>query len=576
MSTAVRDPEYVTLAKLLNGRLFRIPEYQRYYRWGRNQRDDLFDDIRKSQEQGQPHFMATINVYDRNEPLNIGTDEYVQYDVVDGQQRLTTLVILLKAIAITAAKGQERESQTIAHEITSLLVKDDQYRTILLQTNHKSRELFQDYLCHGASPTEGQQDVLATKAVADAIRDCGDFVRTWVDSSNGESIGKSLTNLVSHLKNRLTFILHAVGEKRHVYTVFEVLNSRGLLVSWLDRLKSMLMDRACTTDGGDTLVQELEGTWAEIYRVMGLRDLGPEVVRFSGILHTGAKELSEEGSVRRLLQHVDDGQNQKRAARIREIAQLILNVTRASDRISGDRRRRAVLDIAHVRIVAAASTEWLSPKYTVDERRAIERKWENVAFRIFGLARRDARVHKGEFTGIAKRMRQQEDPQRILRSLDEIGSGEYAVDTVAENLRNQKVYGWWLSNSELGYLLYKYEEYLARERKSWDPELAAAWKKVWTEGPEQSIEHISPQSAEEEWRDHLGNLLLIPLKVNRELQDKSPKVKAQDVYMPCGGESAREVAQWIRNNDGKWTLEGVTWREDRLLKWAKREWGEGI
>ena len=572
MSTAIRDPEYVTLAKLLNGRLFRIPEYQRYYRWRDSQRKDLFDDIRKSQGQDRSHFMATINVYDRNEPLIINTDEYVQYDIVDGQQRLTTLVILLKAIAITAEKDPSAESQRIAREISSLLVKDDQYRTILLQTNHKSRELFQDYLCKGTSPTGGQQDVLAAKAVADAIRECGEFVRTWIDSSNGESTGKSLTRLVSHLKNRLTFILHAVGEKQHVYTVFEVLNSRGLLVSWLDRLKSMLMDRACTADGGDALVQELEGTWAEVYRVMGLRDLGPEVVRFSGILHTGVKELSEEGSVRRLLQHVDDGQDRKRAARIREIAQLILNVTRASDEINADRRRRAVLDIAHVRIVAAASTEWLSPQYAPHERQAIERRWESVAFRVFGLARRDARVHKGEFTGIAKRMRQEENPTEILRSLDEIGNGEYAVETVAENLRDQKVYGWWLSNSELAYLLYKYEEHLARERKSWDPELAAAWQKVWTEGPEQSIEHISPQSAAEEWKDRLGNLMLIPLKVNRELQDKPPKVKARDVYKPCGGQSAREVADRITQNDGRWALEDVEWREEKLLKWVKQEW----
>ena len=575
MGSAIRDPEYVTLAKLLNGRLFRIPEYQRYYRWGRDQRDDLFDDVRKSQEQGRPHFMATINVYDRNEPLNIGTDEYVQYDVVDGQQRLTTLVILLKAIAVTSrTHRQDDECQRIADELESLLVKGDQYRTVLLQTNHKSRELFQDYLSKGASPTTGQQDVLATKAMADAIRGCRDFVQTWVDGRKGESIGTSLTNLVSHLKNRLTFILHAVGQKEHVYTVFEVLNSRGLLVSWLDRLKSMLMDRACTTDGGDTLVQELEGIWAEIYRVMGLRDLGPEVVRFSGILHTGVKELSEEGSVRRLLQHVDDGPDPERAARIREIAQLILNVTRASDRTNADLERRAVLDIAQVRIVAAASTEWLSPEYTVDERRAIERKWENVAFRIFGLARRDARVHKGEFTDIAKRMWQQEDPQTILRGLDAIGSGEYGVATVVDNLRNKKVYGWWLSNSELGYLLYKYEEYLARERRSWDRELAAAWKKVWTQGPEQSIEHISPQSAGEEWMDRLGNLLLIPLKVNKELQDKSPKVKARDVYKPCGGQSARDVADRIMRNGGKWTLRDVVWRERKLLRWAKQQWAE--
>ena len=40
-------PEYLTFGKLINNRLFRIPEYQRAYSWQSEQRDDLFEDIRR-------------------------------------------------------------------------------------------------------------------------------------------------------------------------------------------------------------------------------------------------------------------------------------------------------------------------------------------------------------------------------------------------------------------------------------------------------------------------------------------------------------------------------------------------
>ena len=53
-------PQYLTLSKLLNGRLFHIPEYQRAYSWTSRERQDLFGDIEKVHDKGQDvgHFMA--------------------------------------------------------------------------------------------------------------------------------------------------------------------------------------------------------------------------------------------------------------------------------------------------------------------------------------------------------------------------------------------------------------------------------------------------------------------------------------------------------------------------------------
>ncbi|MDE0010896.1 MAG: DUF262 domain-containing protein [Candidatus Poribacteria bacterium] len=93
------QPKLLTFAQLLEKRLFRIPPYQRAYSWQSSQRRDMFKDIENLMfELSDSHFMATVvGLHQCKVP--IGSADYEQIEIVDGQQRLTTLVILLKIIA---------------------------------------------------------------------------------------------------------------------------------------------------------------------------------------------------------------------------------------------------------------------------------------------------------------------------------------------------------------------------------------------------------------------------------------------------------------------------------------------
>ena len=147
-------PEYYSLIKVLESRLFGIPEYQRAYSWQKQQRKELFEDINKLIESSEPnrhHFMATIVCLQTNEIEEIGSDELVRLDIVDGQQRLTTLIILLKAIALYLEKLDGDRENEEAKKLNNLIVKDEG-RLILLQTNHISKLIFSDYLTTGNIP----------------------------------------------------------------------------------------------------------------------------------------------------------------------------------------------------------------------------------------------------------------------------------------------------------------------------------------------------------------------------------------------------------------------------------------
>ena len=145
-------PDYLTLDNLLQKKLFRVPEYQRAYSWQVKHRGALFDDIKKLRRSGSDrhHFMATIVCLQTKQKEEVGVDEFNVVNIVDGQQRLTTLIIMLKAISKKLAGGNEDEKKE-ANKINELLIKGDN-RLILLQTNHDSSSLFKNYLVVGEYP----------------------------------------------------------------------------------------------------------------------------------------------------------------------------------------------------------------------------------------------------------------------------------------------------------------------------------------------------------------------------------------------------------------------------------------
>lgn len=88
------------LEKFFAGKFFRVPNYQRDYAWGTDNVDDLFEDILESIETKTNHYIGTFI-------LAGGTDGQ-QFNVVDGQQRLTTLIMLFNAVIEKLDKSTDR------------------------------------------------------------------------------------------------------------------------------------------------------------------------------------------------------------------------------------------------------------------------------------------------------------------------------------------------------------------------------------------------------------------------------------------------------------------------------------
>jgi hypothetical protein len=559
-------PDYFTLDQLLTRRLFRIPHYQRAYSWHSKQRADMFNDIENLR--GKPkgfHFMATVIGLHRD-TKTIVADEYSVIEVVDGQQRLTTLVLLLKVIERKLNRLKPTE-KILAEEFQKLLVKQDDLSLILLQTNHDQSQYFSNFLISGTHPNDKKKaQTLADRELLTAIQECESFVDKWNDRIELSKI----------VKNQLKFIFHEINDESAVYTVFEVLNNRGLHVSWLDRLKSRLMSVAFEDNQGNSAehIEELHRIWGNIYEAIGLRQgLSTEALRFGATLKSPSrisKPLGEEDAVESLTKQVDTN-----AFKAREVSNWLLEVTKAVDKFLGDMKhsRDAVTAISHARLLAVAIILRAFPSNQETE---FLNQWEKITFRVFGLCRKDARTGVGDYVRLAWdiRNKQELNTDEILNRITKLGAS-HSIDEALSQPESQNWYEGW--EEELRYLLFRYEEHLAEQQgRNFDNE---QWNHIWKDSASRSIEHILPQSKgsqephqagqESIYVHRLGNLILLPPGLNSKLGDKDPREKAKS-YLATGLLSAVEVAQTIQQSG--WGAKQVAEREQRLIKWIRDIW----
>ena len=240
------------------------------------------------------HFMATIVGLRQEKTATIALQNHNFVDIVDGQQRITTLIILYRAISKALSETNDEEKQA-KQEIEKTLVKQ-KYILLLLQTNQDASDYFMNYLREGVLIPANQAKTSADRNLLEAIADCEKIVEKWKTDEIG------LIKITEHITNNIKFVYHEISEESLVYSVFEVLNSRGLEVSWLDRLKSILMSIIFDQECNDTsTLDAVRVSWSTIFRTIGTLPVSTEILRFAATLlnENTSKVLSDEDSVQK-------------------------------------------------------------------------------------------------------------------------------------------------------------------------------------------------------------------------------------------------------------------------------------
>ena len=191
-----------------------------------------------------------------------------------------------------------------------------------------------------------------------------------------------------------------------------------------------------------------------------------------------------------------------------------------------------------------------------------------MSFRIYGMFRKDARTAVGDYVRLSWRIANENlSCADIVGGISRIGR-DYPADEAAKSLSGKDFYP--DRTEETRYFLARYDEFLAKKAgQKFDNE---QWNRIWTASAADSIEHILPQSSGDEKHIHrIGNLVLLPPKLNSQLRDKAPGQKADD-YRDTGLLIAQEVVPQLQN----WNRAAIERREKALLDWAVQEWADPV
>jgi hypothetical protein len=208
-----------TLEQFLSGKSFAIPAYQRDYAWKSRNIDDLFDDITEALESRSTHYLGAF-ILSRATPDG-------RYRIVDGQQRLTTVTMLANALV---AKLPESEGRRAYFEYLFLKSLNKEPKLMLMGAN---QEFFAKILRHDHSAAS------ATNQSQKLLLDGYEQVRLRVNALSAQG-PDAILNLLDNV--RMLEVLEFVeADEGKAIRMFQSVNDRGVLLSNMDKVKSILI-----------------------------------------------------------------------------------------------------------------------------------------------------------------------------------------------------------------------------------------------------------------------------------------------------------------------------------------------
>ena len=267
-----------TIGKLFSDRMFRVPDYQRGYAWEKQQCQDFIEDLElvgKSQE----HFFGLLILQARSRGSEPVVDHkghaYRVYDVIDGQQRLTTVVLLLDAIRREMEQFEELQTLASGLQETFIVTPDlHGFARPKLTLNRDTHQFFYGTVL-------GQEDdiVGATIRSHELLRQASAHFDAYLDERRRkpeEGYADWLRDQYLKITQRLTVVVYTVESESDAGVVFETMNNRGKDLTELEKVKNYLLYLAgkLNLPAGHGLQDRINDTWTHIFESLMAADLG--------------------------------------------------------------------------------------------------------------------------------------------------------------------------------------------------------------------------------------------------------------------------------------------------------------
>ncbi|MBI2190921.1 MAG: DUF262 domain-containing protein [Planctomycetes bacterium] len=552
-----------TFRKLMgNGLVYRVPMFQRDYSWTEQEWDDLWQDIVAMLKPGgeQGHYMGYLVLQSSDER---------NYDIIDGQQRMTTLSLLILAVLsnlrrLVELKLDPEDNERRMEELRKTYIGYLDPVTLIakskLTLNRHNDLFYQNYLV----PLE-RLPKRNLKASEHLLRKGYEWFEERVSDRLGAArSGAELARFVDAVADRLFFTVISVTDELNAYKVFETLNARGVRLSSTDLLKNYLFSVVHAAGAHEDEFRTLEDRWEAIVGKLGSESV-PDflrvfwnsrnpLTRHSDLFKTIRNSIRDKAGVFGLLRDMDRDADIYAALgdpndlmwtkeQQQYIAELdMFNVRQPYPLLLAARREQNDADFA--RILRACSV--ISFRYNVIGNLATneqERVYNSVAEKIAG-----------------KKLTVPSDIIQALRSIypsDEQFRPAFAEKQIrTTTARNRQV---------ARYILFEIERQTAHQAFDYHSD-------------KYTLEHVLPEHPNENWAFftdeqvdrcvyRIGNLTPLETGPNRDIGNKTYEQK-RATYEECSFEITRRLAAEYK----EWTPERIASRQHWLATQATAIW----
>ena len=237
--TDIVETKTLSLNELLTEGRFIIPRYQRDYSWTEEKLEDLWDDLQdlvkepKNKQDPEKHYMGFLVLQHKEEADNT-------YFVVDGQQRLTSLSILILAVISKFKQIGDVKKLSEYEQVYIAKHPNTKPENIKLQLNKTNNYFYRDYLVPREVITNSQiKELLETNK---NLYKAKLFFDTEISKAKLTTSSK-LTEFVEAIVHNTIFSIIKVSDNSDTYKLFLTLNYRGISLATHDLLKNHLYSK---------------------------------------------------------------------------------------------------------------------------------------------------------------------------------------------------------------------------------------------------------------------------------------------------------------------------------------------
>ncbi len=562
--------ELLNLDGVIEKGVFEIPSYQRGYAWQDRQLKDFWNDLEHVSKLGDKfHYMHSLTLRESENEFESST-----FEIIDGQQRLATSLILLGLLAKITQNKEPKYSLINLEPILSYkyyglseafrAITEEEKDLERFQTSFYAKNLIEAYTFFQekisdtpVGTLEKMFDALIKKMLFSVVGLNDNRIDPFSSFETINNRGKDLSTL-ELLKNRLHFVAHKICEGKKLETLQNEINDTYTIIYYDlrsfedDHLERFLKHFVEYYYGekGDFKKRLLEMEFNAHQRYTDNTNFDDEYERIDDLLFY----LSYSSKVWHFLHTLDEksialifDDNRKLEMEITPKMRVLLDKMRRLNALSDNAFLPLLLSLFTIQLVGKSANE---QPYTTQELEGLLEYLERFGFLVYGVAGKN--TAKNEWIDLAFRAFRSyregegnitiEDLPTLEKSFFN-RQGNSALELLEENIHSKKnTEKWYQWGKALNYLLYEYELHH-------NPETTLNF-----DSSIESIEHILPQkpdqgysAKEKSWAKNphivhaLGNLLLIAKNANSSLSNK-PFEEKRKQYLK-GSYSEKEVAK---------------------------------